>query len=46
MKTEQPSAFSDQPSAPALNTEPTAAPARPEFSYDFFGNSELLISPS
>ena len=50
MKTDQQSAFSDQQSAPSLNaffddncdTAPTSAAS----SYDFFGNSELLISES
>lgn len=50
MKTEQPSAFSDQQSAPTLNpffdVASDAAPKRAESSYDFFGNSELLITHS
>lgn len=48
MKTDQQSAFSDPQSAPSLNaffddrtdTAPSSAPS----SYDFFGNSELLVS--
>ena len=50
MKTAQQSAFSDQLSAPTLNAPHDdvrdPAPARPERSYDFFGNSELLIAES
>lgn len=48
MKTPEPSAVSDQPSAPSLNAffDDRAEPAPSQSSYDFFGNSELLITQS
>ena len=50
MKTTEQSAFSDQQSAPSLNAffddQADATPVRADSSYDFFGNSELLITQS
>ncbi len=47
MSTEQPSALSDQPSAPspmAGGDQPGVSAPETESSYDFFGNSRLLVS--
>lgn len=48
MKTPPPTAFNDQPSAPSLNAffedQPDSAPTGAASSYDFFGNSELVLT--
>lgn len=49
MSTEQPSALSDQRSAPSsrpARDDSTPVPAQGvDFLYDFFGNSEFVVAP-